>query len=343
MKRFFASTILLSFLLLAVGCSRENVEAKSTEQIHRENGIPVKVEKIEPETVSESYEYYAVLSGSEESVASAALADRVESVLKRVGDTVQKNEVVVTFPKDNPSAQYYQAKIGLDHAGTTLARIQKLYDSGGISRQELDNTRTQFEIAQANFDAVTQAVDVRAPISGRISQLKVRETDNVSPGDVLFKVSNINKLKAQIWVTEEQAFRLAVGDKAKASWHGQTLAGKVTQIDLALDRDMQAFGVIAEFSNPGNKLNSGINALVNLIPKNGHKSIVIERKHIVYDGDTPHVYVKENNLAVFRKVTTGRSLDTSVEILAGLDPGETLITSTQHLLTDGAKVLVVEQ
>lgn len=342
MKLSVALPLIGALALFATGCAdnSESIEAKSIEQFHKENGIPVRTEVIEADTIESEYSFYSVLTGIEETTESAMIADKVEKINFRVGDRVAKDAIVVTFPTDNPAAQYYQAKVAYEHAETTLKRIKNLYDNGGISLQEYDNTRTQYDVAKANWETVKQSVAVKAPISGTLTNLAVRESDNVSPGDVLFTIAKTHKLKTRIWASEHQIADIRVGSKATASWRGITIEGKVTQADLSLDNSKQAFGVVVEFNNPDNRMMCGVNADVIIEGEKTEGAVKTARKNILNDGDTHYVFLAGNGVAVRRDVTIGRSIGIEVEVIAGLNPGDVLITEGMTLLDDNTKISV---
>ena len=180
------------------GCTGKKQDAKSMEQLYKENGVPVKVKTVVDRPFTTEHVFHAVLTGIKESTAGAAVADKVEKIHFKVGDRVEKDQVVISFPIDNPAAQYNQAKVAFEHAKSTLQRMKNLYENGGISLQEYENTKTQFQVTKANWQAVQQSVKVKAPISGIITQIDVQESDNVRREDKLFTVSQTHRLKARL-------------------------------------------------------------------------------------------------------------------------------------------------
>ena len=344
MKLMHVSILTAAVALFAVGCGTNNTEGKteikSMTELHEQNGVPVRTETIELTRLQSEFSYFSVVSGYEETTANSMVSDEVKEIFFKVGDHVKKDDLVVTFPTDNPAARYYQAKIACEHAETTLKRIQNLYENGGISLQEYDNTRTQTDVARANWETVQQTVTVKAPISGVITNMAVREADNVEPGDVLFTVANTTKLKTWIWASEGQISEIQVGSRATATWQGITIEGKVVQVDLSLDTSKQAFGVVVEFDNPGNRMKSGVNAEVVIQGKDSADVIMTDRKNVLSDGDDHYVYVVENDVAVKRGVSHGRSKGIDVEIIDGLNPGDVLITEGQMLLEDNMKITI---
>ena len=333
--------IFLSGAFILAGCTKEKNTAKSMEQLYKENGVPVKVDTVVKKTMSNTYTSHAVLSGIKESTASAKLADEVDKSYFAVGDVVDKDAVVVSFPKDNPAAQYNQARVAFEHAEATMKRMKNLYENGGISLQDFENADTQYKVAKANWQSVQQTVNVKAPIRGTITQINVQESDNVHPGDELFTISQTNRLKAKIWVAEKQIADIQKGASAVASWSGQSIMGRVAQVDMSLDQNSQSFGVVVEFDNGAGKIRSGANAEIKINSRNSIQAIFINRKNILKQGDEDVVFVATNGAAQKRPVELGRMIGLEVEVLSGLEEGEALITKGQLLLADGAKIRLV--
>jgi RND family efflux transporter MFP subunit len=313
------------------------------EQIHAEKGVPVKVETVRLEPFTIEYTYNAVLKGDLESSAKSKISDAVEKVYFGVGDHVNKGDVVVTFPTDNPAAQYFQAKVSFENATSTLERMESLFKDGGISKQELDNTKTMYGVAKANWDAAEQAVRVRAPLTGIITQLNVRASDNVEPGEVLFAVSRTNRLRARLWVPESQISDMVVGARATAKWGRATLEGEVVQVDMSLNSDKQAFGVLVEFDNSDLQVLSGVNAEITVMIPTGRNAIVVDRRSIFQEDSRRFVYVADGDVARKRQVVQGRTQGLKVEIAEGLTDGDVLITEGGMLLDEGVKINIVGQ
>ena len=332
---------LVAVVIMAVGCSDGNTQTKSMEQIYAEEGVPVRLQTVEPQRFVSDADFTAVLTGIEESSAYARVADRVVRITAHVGDFVAKDSVIVILPSDNPSAQYHQAKIQYENAAATFSRMQQYYKAGGLSQQEFDNADAAFRVAAANWDAVRQSVQVRAPISGVISRLNVRESDNVQKDDELLTVSRTDRLKATVWVPDADIQSLAVGLPARALWNGTELTGRVVQVDRSVNRQHQAFGVVVELDNPGKKFRSGVTATISIDVYHNDSALVTERKNVMNDHAGDYVFVAHEDRAEKRYVTLGQSSLLDVEIVDGLKPGDRLVTEGQLNLEDGTLLKVV--
>ncbi|MBU0985007.1 MAG: efflux RND transporter periplasmic adaptor subunit [candidate division Zixibacteria bacterium] len=338
------TALLAAITLLAVtfaGCSNE-IETRNMQQIYAEEGVPVTVETIAARPFSKTSEYTGVLTGIRESSAYAAIADRVETIHYKVGDRVKRDNIVLEFPTNNPSAQYFQAKTSFENAEASFRRMESYFESGGLSRQDYDNARAQYKVAQANWDAVRQAVQVRAPISGVLTRLNVCATDNIDKEQELFAITDMDRMKVRFWVPERQITGVTVGQPARATWNGNALDGKVVQVDISLNFSRQAFGVVAEFENPGGDMGySGVTVTVHLETYRSDNTVAVERKNISSIQNNPYVYVAVDGKAEKQPVILGPTSGTDVEILAGLKAGDMLIVETQMLLDTGTPVKVV--
>ncbi len=339
--------VLLSFLTLSVlllsSCGSRQDEAKSMEQIYSEEGVPVRTEKIELTNFADRRNFNAVLSGIEESSAYAMISDKVEKVHAKVGDFVKRDDVIVSFPTDNPAAQYYQAKVSFENAAASYRRMEGLFETGGISQQDLDNARTSYQVAQANWDAVQQAVLVRAPISGVLTKVNVRESDNVQPDDELFTISRIDELKAKIWVSDKDIRSFKKGLPAHATWNGVEISGKVVQVDMSVNQEKQAFGVTVELENPDKIPLTGVVAVVSVGLHSNPQAVVVERKNVLKEGEKTYVFVADGGTARKKFVALGNSHGLDVEVVEGLSPGDELIVEGQMHLQDGEKIRITNE
>ncbi|HPR17901.1 MAG TPA: efflux RND transporter periplasmic adaptor subunit [Candidatus Cloacimonadota bacterium] len=327
--------------MLFMGCTKgEQTKSKNMEQIYLEAGIPVKVTEMQPLQFKLDLSYSATLSGLRQSTASAMVGGRIDKVLVKVGDYVEKDQVMFEFPEDAPSGQLRQARAAFALAESTYHRMQNLYEKGGISKQDLDSVQTQYEVAKANLDIALQMLKVRAPISGYVISVNVRETDGVKAETALAVIADTRKMKAKVWITEKEIGLIKPGQITQAIWNGITLEGKVKDVDLAQDYATRAFGVDLEFANPGNLCKSGVIADIYILSYTNDHALLVPRKNISSDEKGSFVFVVENNTAHKRYVQTGKE-NGNFEILSGLNNGDRVITEGLNLVYDGAKVKIV--
>ncbi|MBN2461713.1 MAG: efflux RND transporter periplasmic adaptor subunit [Candidatus Cloacimonetes bacterium] len=329
------------FLLVLAGCgSGNNKEARNIDQLHRENGIPVKVKLMQPEPFVKELPFTAIVTGIRQSSASAMIGGRIEKMNVKVGDYVERDSVLMEFPEDVPAAQYKQARSAYELARSTYDRMKNLYSLGGISRQELDAAETQFKVSAANWDAAQQMLKVRAPISGYITSITVRETDDVEAETVLATIAETGQMKARVWVTEDEVCMIREGMRARAVWQDVILPGQVTQVALAMDREHNAFGVDIVFNNSRNLCKSGVISDIMICTYENDNAFVLERKNVAQDEQGSYVYTVVEGSARKQYVVTGQYND-SYEILTGLAEGDLVVIAGLNLIAPGDKVMII--
>jgi RND family efflux transporter MFP subunit len=340
MSRKFFCVCLAALSLIFSACSKETAgNMKSMEQIHEEEGLPVVTREMKPSPFTTFLKYPASFMARSESTAKAGISEVVRTVHVRLGDAVGKDDVVISLSQDNPN--YQQAKANFANAEATYKRTQSLFSSNGVSQQNLDNAKTQYEVARANLKAMDDAVNIKAPISGIITRLDVRATENVQSGTVLFTVSNLDRIEARIWVSAKDIGLIKDGMPVMAEWLGQRVSGEVSQVNMIMDTEKKAFLVMAEFRNTGRLLTSGMNLDVTLETYRNDTALYVHRKELVSENGRPFVYVCENDTAVKRPVTIGKSQGLLLEITQGLNPGDLLISEGSQMVQEGSKVYSV--
>ncbi len=340
MRKLLVPAICIALLLGA--CGKKTEESKNIEQIQAEQGIPVRQKEINPSTFNQQLSYNAVLSGIEESTAKAMVGDIIVSIKARIGDRVQKNQVIVTFPENTPAAQYEQATTAYNSIKLVYERMQRLHAQGAVSRQDLDNVETQYKVSRANLETSKKMIQVSAPIDGIITNIMVNPADHVFPGGDLFTVANTSRFKTILWIPESDIKLVKIGTPATAKWNDEVLTGRVTQISMALDPNNKAFRVEAEFANTNRKFAPGITAEVNLMVTQKANTIIVERQYLGNENGGHYVWVNVDNKAVKRAVVLGMDNQLEYEIISGLNPGDLLITAGLNLLTENVQLLVIE-
>jgi RND family efflux transporter MFP subunit len=182
---------------------------------------------------------------------------------------------------------------------------------------------------------------VKAPLSGYITQLNVKPTDNVSPGFPLFTVSNLDLIEAQIWASSKEADQIKVGQKVTLEWDGKLIEGSVIQVNQIMDVTRKAFEVKALFKNPDKVLTSGITADISIRTYNNAQAVVVSRKNLIEEDGKRFVYVVSNGKAVKREIMTGKEQGALIEVKAGLKPGEFIITEGNKMVEDQIKVKII--
>ncbi|TVR85540.1 MAG: efflux RND transporter periplasmic adaptor subunit [Spirochaetaceae bacterium] len=329
-------------LVALVACADDALEVgRSIGEIHDQEGIPVATREISPESFRSYQRFTTSLSGNAESTASSLVGDVVQEVLYDVGDYVERDTVVVTFPTDNPALNYEQARVGYENAATSFARIRRLHESGNVTQQSFDDAKAQYDVARANWDSARNMVRVRAPISGYITRIQVGESDNVARGDALFTVADYEQLRTTVWVSDRHISSIEVGQAARAVWQSTELDGEVVRVDMGMDEHRKAFAVRLRFENPNRRVPSGVTASVTIETYRNDQAIVLDFQEVLETSEGSFAFVVEDDTAVRVRLEVARRQGTRREVSSGLSVGDVIVSEGVHRISDGSRVRVV--
>lgn len=343
MRRYIVFTLAVLIVLSLVGCGGKKDKAKNMQQIQADQGIPVRVRIMGTETYVQQLRYNASLAGSEESTAQAMIGDVVTQIHAKVGDRVSKGQVVISFPINTPAAQYEQASTAFAAQRQAYERMQRLFEKGAVSRQDLDNLETGYKVSKANLEASEQMIKVRAPISGIITAIHVNLAEKVYPGKDLFTVTATGGYKAVMMVPDTEVSRIKKGAQVSATVNGETINGRISQVAMALDPQSRAVRVEAVFPGVNKNISYGSNAQINVTVLSKPNCMVVNREHIGFENGAAWVWVNENNRAVRREIQTGLSDQLHFEVITGLNDGDQLITEGNSLLSENALIRLIDQ
>jgi RND family efflux transporter MFP subunit len=333
-------TLLMIFSLSS--CTEEKKEIpKSIEDLHKENGLPVKTMIISKSGFAKSLSFYAPLKGIKQTTEGAMLGDEILKINAKIGDYVKAGDVIVEFPKDNPALQYEQAKTALESAEKTFNRMKALLESGEISQQQYDNTETQYLVSKRNFEQLEQMLFVETPISGTVVSMPYRVGDIPKRESELFTVAQLEQMIATVNVSEKEISMLKKGMKAVAHYQGKDYEGRVIDIPLAMNQMTRSFPVEIQFANAGKSLKSGASVDITVDIFDSDSLIAIPRNIIYEENEGSYVFVNVNGIAKKQEIATGQVSGLQVEVLSGLKEGDEIINCCKNMIEDGTKIKVV--
>ncbi len=350
MKRssgFIAAFALLTALI--TGCSDgEAVTEKneSVETLQAERGIPVRVTDIYIGRQVRWDEYSGILSGYDEINVFGLLGDNYSKINISVGDMVKQGDILAEFPTNNPQANYNQARIGYETVKKTYERMTRVFESGGISQQQLDEIEAQYKIAEQNFNSVSQLVTVISPASGVVADVFFSRGDKNDPAKPFCKIVRTNKLKTTISIEENNISRYRRGQKTEISWDGlkdRVFTGTINKISMSSNPAARGFSVEIITDNEKEELMPGIFVYVRTPAYEKNDAIAIPRDSYFTEGGRDYVFVVNSGFAKKKQVVLGEVIGGSnVIVESGLKEGDKLVYEGRTLLSEGAKIRIVE-
>lgn len=346
LQLFRGKSIFLILLLSAVlfsSCIREEeAPPRSLEQIQAEEGVPVHIVEIKKGNMGSGLQYYAKIRGWKETTEGASVGDEIVKINAKIGDWVNAGDIIVEFPINSPTMQLKQSEIQLETVALTQQRAKKLLDVGEMSQQKYDEIDMQYKIAKRNVESLKKFLKVEASISGYVVSMPYKVGDIPESGKPLFTVAKLDKMIAQLSVSDSEIGQIRKGLKATCNWQGKDYQGTITDVSIAIDPYTQAFPVEITFANSNKELRPGTTVNITIQTGISKDVIVVPQKAVVKVEKENYVYLAKNNQAVLQKVVLGKKTGLDVEITEGLNEGDKMINCCFNLLEDGKKIKIVE-
>ena len=269
-------------------------------------------------------------------------------------------------------ANYEQGKANLELARVTAQRWKQLAEAGVASRQDNDQYQAQFAAQTAGVQALEKAIGaqrsnvaaaeanvarlnevlgyrvVKAPFDGVIT---VRNVDTgtlvVSGTTLIYRIAQTGMLRAYVNVPQANASSVHQGQAASlsvSSLPGRRFAGTVARTANALDPSSRTMLVEVEVPNKDGLLFPGMYAQVDLSSSQAGRSVLIPPEALIFRADGTQVAIVHSDHTVhLQKVTVGRDYGNKLEIVQGLQEGDTIVANPGDSTQEGAKVEPVAQ
>jgi membrane fusion protein, heavy metal efflux system len=362
-RRNFAATIFL-LSVFATGCNDSNADFQA------EAPPPLKVQKVQDRNLFkvdhpdqfQLTEAVAHVATSQLRVTGTVNPDiaravpvisiatgRIVEIGARLGDTVKKGQVLLRVQSADIAGAYsdYQKAVTDEQlTRTQLARAQLLYDKGAISLNDLQvaqdtdakakvDVKTTAEklrvLGSPNLEQPTGIVDIRAPVSGVITDQQVTNAAGVaglgSPNP--FTISDLSSVWILCDVYENDLSNVRVGEKADIilkAYPDKVYTGVISNIGPVLDPNIRTAKVRIEVRNPG-LMRPGMFVTATFHGLKNETRAAIPATAILHLHDRDWVYVPEGDNQ-FRRiaVTAGDMLPGSMqEIILGVTPGQRVV------------------
>ncbi|MCC6725424.1 MAG: efflux RND transporter periplasmic adaptor subunit, partial [Saprospiraceae bacterium] len=243
--------------------------------------------------------------------------------------------------------QLETTKTNLAKAENDLSRLQRLLGEGGVTQQQIDDAKLGIENLKQQIKGTEKQITmsyVKAPISGVVTGKMVEKGSLIAPAMQLATITNISRLKMQVYLTEEQVVTVKKGQRIgmKADlFPDRNFEGMVTFIDVNADASRR-YLVEIEIANTGDVLKAGMTGTVYFKGGASRQVLAVPREAIVGSLQDAKIYVVESGKAVLKPIVTGNVFNNLVQIREGLSAGDEIVVSGQINLEDGKDINVAE-
>ncbi len=261
----------------------------------------------------------------------------------------QNNKEVAAWQKEIDT---YQEMIAAYKEYRSEMKSQKSASEGGSmdsgSRSQLE-ANTEME-KMNNQDTLTALAEVengmQSDFNGVVTEVEIVEGSTPQEGQKLLTVESTEKVKVEITVSKYDLDKIAVGQEAEINIAGKEYKGKVSKINRMATTNASGAAVVGAevaIENPDESIFLGVEAKVEVHMATATDVVTVPVEVVNTDREGDFVFVAEEGMVKKKRVTTGISSDTDIEIQEGLTAGEAVIMTTGQELEEGTPVTVLPQ
>lgn len=253
------------------------------------------------------------------------LDDMKEEISRREGkESSSEAGIVDPYAKQQQADNMQSAQITAEEAAEKLAKGQ--------------------EGVKAEFGGIVTKIATMSSSANASAGGGLLEGATVSEGTELFTIESNQQVKVDISITKYDLAKIEVGQKADITIADQKYEGEVTKINKVAANNSQGspvVGVEVHINNPDSGIYLGVEAQVVIHTNSAQDVITLPVEIVNTDRNGDFCYVVENGVVTMRRITTGISSDTDVEVTDGLKEGDLVVYDMTGSVTEGMSVVAV--
>jgi cobalt-zinc-cadmium efflux system membrane fusion protein len=274
---------------------------------------------------------------------------KVVAIHARLGDTVQKDQVLLSIRSDDVSGGFSDYRKAVNDellARKQLERAVDMYAHGALAQQDLEAAQDTEDNAKVNLETTGEhlrllgndpdhpnfIVDIKAPVAGVITDQEVTNAALVqSFGTNPFTISDLSYVWVVCDVYENDLPNVNIGDPADITLNAypqMKIPGRVSNIGAVMDPNIRTAKVRLEVKNPG-MMRIGMFATATFRGQRMETHTQVPSSALMHLQDRDWVFVPTPDRK-FRKVEvhSGDMLPNQMqEVISGLQPGQQVVTN----------------
>jgi RND family efflux transporter MFP subunit len=288
-----------------------------------------------------------VTAGKQDVVLKAETGGQIAAINFNLGDYISKGKVLVEIDDRLAKLVLESAQLNLSRLEDEYNKTKNLYSGLATSETNVRDARIDYERAKIAVEQAEKQLSftkITATQNGFVVSKFVDRGSFVSVASPIVSLVDIAQLKVTMNVAEKDAYNLKVGQSVKVTssvYPGVEYDGKVSFVSQQGDGIHNYPVEILVANKSSHQLKAGTFVNIAFIFSAKTSSLLIPRESLVGSIKDAKVYIVENNRVRQKSITIGRDLNNFLEVLAGLNEGDKVVTTGQINLTDGASISIL--
>jgi len=263
-------------------------------------------------------------------------------------EAAEKEQAALSRLLDKQAATRQELELATQRADKSRAVVQALEKrrTALVSRPDRSAAQARLEEAEAAARLARLRLEqalLRSPMAGVVYDQPARSGSYLNPGDLVASVGQIDRVRVRVYVDEPELGRVARNLPVTITWDalpGKQWRGVVerTPTEVVALGTRQVGEVLCMIDNPGGELLPGTNINAEILSEAVDNALTIPREALRKSSDATGVFLLQGGRVAWRGITTGTSSITRVQVIDGLNEGDSVALPTDVLLADGFAV-----
>ena len=339
------------FFVGMVSCKSKSAEKQTTQTTQRGGGGgrqgPQRVDVViaSPQKITESIEVPGTLIASETTEIHPEVSGRLTMLNVREGAYVGRGSVIAKLYDADLQAQLRKLQAQLNIANQTANRLSQLLKIQGISRQDYDlavlnanNIRADIDIVRTNIGRTV----IRAPFSGKLGLKEISVGAYVTPATIITVIRKTSDLRLDFTIPEKYISEAKPGTTVFFTVAGSDVrhAAKIRATESGITENSRSLNVRSTVlgSDPSLVPGAFANVILDFAPD--YTAIMVPTQAIIPQARGKKVVLYKDSVATFVDVTTGVRDSSNVQILSGINIGDTIVTTGLMSVKPQSKLVI---
>ncbi len=330
------------FFLLAA-CKSKNIKFDNPQAGQKPAPIKVVAMVATTKNITDEINVPGTLKAGESVDIHSEISGRIITINFKEGNNIAKGALLVKLNDADLQAQMRKVQIQLKIAEQTEKRQSELLKIQGISQQDYDLSLLQVNNLKADMDIIKTSIaktEIRSPFNGKIGLRNISEGAYITPSTSITNISQVSQVKLQFNVPEKYGTQLSIGKRINFGIDGeiQTFVAQIIAQEITIDENTRTLAIRAMVLNNHSALIPGAFAKVNISVGQKANAIMVPTLAVLPTGRKKQVFIYKNGIAFATDVITGVRDSSNIQIVSGVNLGDTIITSGLLFIKNGSEV-----
>lgn len=307
--------------------------------------LNVKAVVLSPTTISDEFFVSGSIIPDEEVDLSFETSGKITNIFFKEGSHVSKGDLLAKINDAPLQAELKKLEAQLKLYTDRMYRQNALLEKEAVSQEAFQEAETNLATLQAEIDKVVaniEQTELRAPFDGIIGLRQVSQGTYASPTTTIARLTKTNPLKIDFAVPERYAGTLKAGTPLTFTVEGDLdeKQAKIYALDSHVNSDTRTFSVRALYDNSDGKLYPGRYVSIALTTQTFENTLAVPSQAIISEMGIDKVFLYKSGKALPVEIKKGVRTESLVQVLEGITPGDTVITTGTMQLRTGQKVIL---